>query len=109
MNYEKAAQALAEAGYAEYGYVTFSYTDGIYLACEAMVPWICEKVDPLNNEAQRQALLEWFEVQVHKISVNDWYAQSGFCKTSNFTAHGRHGVSRIEAENKCIEACLDDG
>lgn len=99
MNLENAAKALVASGYA-------TKYDLDYGVRTAKAGWV--SINPLNNEAQRQALLEWFEVQVHKISVNDWYAQSGFCKAANFTAHGRHGVSRIKAENNCIEACLDE-
>lgn len=104
MNLEKAAKALVDCGFGKWRTVTvyghpikedaspkFRY-DGI--------------VDPLNNEAQRQALLEWFKVSVWYDDVGTWGAsQSYFVDSDMPTFDGN--ATRIEAENACLKAILE--
>ena len=97
MNLEKAAQALVECGYA------LAFVDGV-LHCDASsgIYLRYEEVDPINNEAQRQALLEWFKVSVNYDGDIFWWAEDG----KSFVAKSVAGKTRIEAENACLEEIL---
>ena len=106
MNLEKAAQALVECGYASRylpdtapaldGVAT--YSNSFYLAVAG--GW--QRVNPINNEAQRQALLEWFKVDVNYDSeLETWIAESN----REWEDAPEH-KTRIEAENACLKEIL---
>ena len=102
MNVETAARLLVESGYASRdrpntdpaldGVAT--YSNSYYLSVAG--GW--QRVDPINNEAQRQALLEYLKIDVNMMKTQ-WCAVN--------EAAARVGNTRKEAENACIEACLE--
>lgn len=105
MNLEKAAQALVKCRYARQFWVNHG---NIYVIIEGTsAP---ERVDPLNNEAQRQALLEWFKVEVgwsqwEGEQPDYWFAYT-FDSDKGEYREEHICETRIEAENSCLQEIL---
>ena len=95
MNLERAAQALVECGYAGKG---FSYHGPNFVLDKHNNPI---EVDPLNNEAQRQALLEWYRIEV-------WIGKNGLWVSDSVHSDATilDQEKRLEAENACLEEIL---
>ena len=109
MNLKKAAQGLVECGYAEQVGRDPNHPN---------IPTVVTKdykrvqiVDPINNEAQRQALLEWFKVNLGEIITNNpdrkWRAMAVIDRaTSDRHLAIADAKTRLEAENACLEEIL---
>ena len=98
MNLKRAAQALVECKFAN---ECWTRHDNWYVKTDTHT----EKVDPFNNEAQRQALLEWYRIGVWR-SGEEWASQAEFHKSAGYQARTRYGKTRIEAENAVLEEIL---
>lgn len=99
MNLENAAKALVEYGYAD------EYADndhGDYLIMPKIGPW--ETLEPFRNEAQRNALIDHYKIQ-RIWNGHEWVSwrftrnKHAKCSKSNYP---------IDAENACLESCLDE-
>ena len=100
MNLEKAADMLVKCKYADMWHIEPSSKMHIVIPADTDKYTPTEYVDPINNEDQRQALLEWLKISVFYNCKNRWTAQPEGSYTRD------RGKTRLEAENACLEEIL---